>query len=100
LAEWNEGRSVWIMDSVAPFGYARDVVSYIRRSAFAGVPHVQLPRVPAAEKAFRVRCWSVLSDLDYDSWAARSNTFRLPVGCFAVSARAWGSNPRKPSATY
>jgi cytolysin-activating lysine-acyltransferase len=36
FSEWNEGDRLWIMDLVAPFGHAYDIVRYMKREMFPG----------------------------------------------------------------
>jgi cytolysin-activating lysine-acyltransferase len=34
FSEWNEGLNLWILDFVAPYGHAREVIRFIKKNMF------------------------------------------------------------------
>jgi len=59
LSEWNEGPELWIMDLVAPFGHAADILrACADLPEFAAAPHIRYVRRKAdgsIRKVGRVR---------------------------------------------
>jgi cytolysin-activating lysine-acyltransferase len=56
--EWQSGPHLWLIDVIAPFGHAEDVIDELRRTAFAGkAVRAILPGQPV-QAAARFREWA------------------------------------------
>lgn len=51
-ADWKSGEQVWIVDVVAPFGGAREVIDDLKAKMFPGRPIYQLAPVPDGPAEF------------------------------------------------
>lgn len=44
-SEWNEGKSLWIIDLIAPFGHIHSVMKDLRDNEFKHEPHLRYYRI-------------------------------------------------------
>lgn len=56
-SEWNEGESLWIMDFVAPFGHAREIIRHVRTELFPDHQQAQSLRRNADGSVRKVSLW-------------------------------------------
>lgn len=86
-SEWDEGSSLWILDLVAPYGHARDVMHFIARSFFKEYKRAYSVRRTASGRV-KLSCW-IRSRCGPRLASKHALRFELPDSSFAPSRSAW-----------
>ena len=88
-SEWDEGGNLWILDIVAPFGHANDVIRFIAREFFPGYDKaVSVRRLRGGR--IRTSVWKRPSARGLrESSSAVTPRLRLPRSAFAASRTEW-----------
>lgn len=88
-SEWNEGEQLWIMDLVAPYGHAQDVMRYLRDHKFAAQREIRWLRRDEKGAVRHVTIFDRQRHRPPEKAVPHDAHFRLPLSAFAESQRGW-----------
>jgi len=99
-SEWNEGEALWIIDFVAPYGYVRDIVTFMRLEFFRGIDEVKGRRKLRDGSGYRILKRRGSKDGNYEEYRQSSHRYRLHRTAYASSYTEWVNNKDRPSTAF